>query len=105
MVGDDPDRVKSELLKTMRADGLPLPVGPIAELSKQGAAKKEGGGTAIAPARSLKEVKAGAAESIEKRVIMNALSMSGWNKRKAAKMLKISYKSLFNKINDLDIGK
>jgi DNA-binding NtrC family response regulator len=36
---------------------------------------------------------------------MNALSMSGWNKRKAAKMLKISYKSLFNKINDLGIGK
>jgi transcriptional regulator with PAS, ATPase and Fis domain len=105
MVGDDPDRVKSELLKNMRADGLPLPVGPIAELSKQGGPRKEGRAAGISPARSLKEVKTGAAESIEKRVIMNALSMSGWNKRKAAKMLKISYKSLFNKINDLGIGK
>jgi two-component system response regulator AtoC len=105
MVGDDPDRVKSELLKTMKADGLPLPVAPIAAPSKQGAVAKEGKAIGISPDRSLKEVKAGAAEAIEKRVIMNALSMSGWNKRKAAKMLKISYKSLFNKINDLGIRK
>jgi len=104
MVGDDPDRVKFELLKNMKADGLPLPVTPFAEPSKQGEASKEGRARGF-KVTSLKEVKARAAESIEKRVIMNALSMSGWNKRKAAKMLKISYKSLFNKINDLGIGK
>jgi transcriptional regulator with PAS, ATPase and Fis domain len=105
MVGDDLDRVTSELLKNMKADGLPLPVAPTTTLSRAGAASKEERDAHIHPVRSLKEVKAGASERIEKKVIMNALSMSGWNKRKAAKMLKISYKSLFNKINDLGIGK
>jgi DNA-binding NtrC family response regulator len=36
---------------------------------------------------------------------MNALRTAGWNKREAARMLRISYKALFNKLNGLGIGK
>ena len=53
---------------------------------------------------SLKKINAKASQEIEKKVISTALSLSGWNKREAARMLKISYKSLFNKINSLHIG-
>jgi DNA-binding NtrC family response regulator len=55
--------------------------------------------------RSLKQVKAKAAENIEKKVIMGALRTAAWNKREAARMLRISYKALFNKLNGLNIGR
>ena len=55
--------------------------------------------------RSLKYVKAKAAENIEKKVIMGALRTASWNKREAARMLRISYKALFNKLNGLGIGR
>lgn len=51
----------------------------------------------------LKLLKASAAEYIEKRIIANALNMTGGNKVKAAAMLNISYKTLFSKMNDLGL--
>jgi two-component system response regulator AtoC len=105
MVGDDPDRVRAELMKNMREESLQLPVTPIAALSNQDVARVEGKTGANAPVISLRKVKTQAAARIEKKVITMALRMSGWNKRKAAKILKISYKNLFNKINQLGIRK
>ena len=52
---------------------------------------------------SLKKIKKKALDQIEKDVISFVLSKTGWNRSKATKILKISYKTLLYKINDLDI--
>jgi len=36
---------------------------------------------------------------------LGALRTAAWNKREAARMLRISYKALFNKLNSLGIGR
>ena len=46
-----------------------------------------------------------AEKNIEKKVIMGALRTSSWNKREAARILRINYKALFNKLNGLGIGR
>ena len=52
---------------------------------------------------SLKTIKKKALDRIEKEVISNILAQTGWNRSKAAKILKISYKTLLYKIRDLHI--
>jgi len=52
---------------------------------------------------SLKEIKRKALDRIEKEVISYVLDKTGWNKSKAAKILKVSYKTLLYKITDLNI--
>ena len=51
----------------------------------------------------LKLLKANAGKYIEKKLIEHALNITGGNKVKAAKMLKISYKALFYKMDDLGL--
>jgi len=51
----------------------------------------------------LKLLKANAGKYIEKKVISHALNITGGNKVKAAKILNISYKALFYKMNDLGL--
>jgi len=51
----------------------------------------------------LKELKSKAEEYIEKKLIAHALSVTGGNKVKAAKLLDISYKALFYKMNELGL--
>jgi len=101
MIGDDPSLIKAELLKAGNAEE---PVSSEHGTSpKPGREEAEDGG--LPEVRSLKEVKARAAEEIERRAILSALNLVGWNKREAAKKLKISYKALFNKLNGLGIGR
>ena len=52
---------------------------------------------------SLKKIKKKALDSIEKEVISNILDKTAWNRSKATKILKISYKTLLSKIKDLEI--
>ena len=52
---------------------------------------------------SLKEVKKRALEKIEREAISFVLERTGWNRSKATKILKISYKTLLYKISDLNI--
>jgi transcriptional regulator with PAS, ATPase and Fis domain len=40
---------------------------------------------------------------IDKEVISHVLNQTGWNRTKASKILKISYKTVLYKISDLDI--
>jgi len=99
MIGDDPSIVKSDLLEGITGKGM-----------FQGEDDFRPGGekddeARNARKRSLKYVKAKAAENIEKKVIMGALRTASWNKREAARMLGISYKALFNKLNGLGIGR
>ena len=52
---------------------------------------------------ALKIIKGRALYHVEKQVITMALEKTGWNRIKAAKLMKISYKSLLDKIKELDI--
>jgi transcriptional regulator with PAS, ATPase and Fis domain len=52
---------------------------------------------------SLKAVKKKAVDRVEKEVIAYVLKKTDWNRSKAAKILKVSYKTLLNKISDLEI--
>lgn len=52
---------------------------------------------------SLKDIRKQALDRVEKEAIAYVLEKTGWNRSKAAKILKISYKTLLYKISDLDI--
>jgi len=52
---------------------------------------------------SLKKIRKTALDHIEKEVISHVLEKTGWNRSKATKILKISYKTLLYKISDLGI--
>ena len=53
---------------------------------------------------SLKKIKKKALDKIEKEAISYVLDKTGWNRSKASKILKISYKTLLYKISDLNIS-
>ncbi|MEA3365516.1 MAG: helix-turn-helix domain-containing protein, partial [Candidatus Hydrogenedentes bacterium] len=53
----------------------------------------------------LKEAVQKAVEATEKALIEEALRHTLWNRRKAARLLKISYSSLLRRINAYNIGK
>jgi len=96
VIGENPEEVKAHLIENMVADGLlekPDKPGPFNEESHR--ANPARGNNYL----SLKAVKAEAVQEIEKKAISIALRLASWNKRKAARILGISYKSLFNKIN------
>jgi DNA-binding NtrC family response regulator len=99
MIGDDPGIVKSDLLEGITGKGM------FEEEEEFGPEDEGGTEDGRGKKRSLKVVKAKAAENIEKKVIMGALRTAAWNKREAARMLRISYKALFNKLNGLGIGR
>ena len=52
---------------------------------------------------SLKTAKKNAVEMVEREIISHVLSRTDWNRSKASKILKISYKTLLYKISDLGI--
>ncbi|MCP4748640.1 MAG: sigma-54-dependent Fis family transcriptional regulator [Desulfobacteraceae bacterium] len=52
---------------------------------------------------SLKSVKKKAVDRVEKEVISYVLQRTDWNRSKASKILKVSYKTLLNKIAELGI--
>ena len=103
MMGENPEEIKEYLIGSMTADGL-IEGSDNAEGSPDRASRANGEEPKNDELESLKKINAKASREIEKKVISAALSLSGWNKREAARMLKISYKSLFNKINSLHIG-
>jgi two-component system response regulator AtoC len=100
----DPAMVVGELSAVPRAPG-----------SGPGAAPGPGPGPGPAPARGeglhatlpedapLKDVARRAARIAEREAILRALVRTGWNKRKAAKRLQISYKALLYKIKHCEI--
>ncbi len=54
---------------------------------------------------SLREVHKTAVRQAEREAIHNALQKTNWNRKKAADLLNISYKSLLNKIKECEIDK
>jgi len=79
---------------------------PAARVGTNSAANGVRAGTlhAILPEDApLKDVARRAARLAEREAILRALVRTGWNKRKAAKRLQISYKALLYKIKDCEI--
>lgn len=64
--------------------------------------EKEAGGTGL-NLRSLKEITQEAVRLVEEEAIKKALFMCKWNRRKAAEMLSISYKTLFYKMRQYNL--
>lgn len=52
---------------------------------------------------SLKSAKKNAVEMVEREIISHVLTKTDWNRSKASKILKVSYKTLLYKISDLGI--
>ena len=52
----------------------------------------------------LKEVARAAARAAEREAIARILEETGWNRVRAAKILKISYRALLYKIKDVGLG-
>jgi DNA-binding NtrC family response regulator len=52
---------------------------------------------------SLKKIKKKAQDIVEREVISHVLENTNWNRSKAAKILKISYKTLLTRIKDLNL--
>ncbi|MBW1716802.1 MAG: sigma 54-interacting transcriptional regulator [Deltaproteobacteria bacterium] len=103
LVGDDPDTIRLEFLRNMEADGFPVDKNTISVPREIVEPSSEEESRAPESLRSLKDLKAQATRHIEARVIRHALEATGWNKRKASRLLKISYKALFYKMKDLGI--
>jgi len=53
---------------------------------------------------SLKKIKKLASDKVEKEVIIFVLEKVGWNRSKAAKILKVSYKTLLYKMSEFDVN-
>jgi DNA-binding NtrC family response regulator len=54
---------------------------------------------------SLKEVQREAAKKAESQIILEALEMTNWNRKKAAMALNLSYKALLYKIKDFALDR
>jgi two-component system response regulator AtoC len=105
MVGEDPQAVRLELLDNMQAEGLPIAAKLDERPSESRKRPQDMGGSLDPSVRPLKDLAAEATKYIERKAILHALNMANWNKRKAAKQLRISYKALFYKMDDLGIAK
>ena len=103
LVGDDSEKIRYEFLENMEVDNQPVP----AALAPMTCRKPEDSSEDYKDAytsKPLKTLKSEAVEYIERKAIRHALRIAGGNKSKAARILKISYKALFNKLNRFDIG-
>ena len=93
----DPAMVLGELVPVARS----LALGPPNTVST--AVRAPTLHTSLPEDAPLKDVARRAARIAEREAILRALMRTGWNKRKAAKRLQISYKALLYKIKDCEI--
>ena len=88
------DQILAEIERARAASPLPAEAEPARAASVQ---------TAPGQPVPLKEVARRAVEDAERRAIVRALTTTRWNRRKAADLLQISYRSLLYKIGDYAI--
>jgi two-component system response regulator AtoC len=53
---------------------------------------------------SLKEITRAATQDLERQIILKVLQANGWSRRKTAKWLNISYRSLLYKLQETQVG-
>lgn len=98
-VGEDPAVIASEIITNMKCNG----VSPSHDLQGNEAASQEN--EQAGPLLQFLKAKEEAARYIEKEAIAYALRKTGWKKRAAARMLKISHKALYYKMLGLGIDR
>ncbi|HPA14695.1 MAG TPA: sigma-54 dependent transcriptional regulator [Desulfobacterales bacterium] len=105
MVVGDWEEIVEELSITANPQRSSVPVKPTIESSSIVAdiLKLQGENSTGSASFSLKKIKKKTLDRVEKEVISYILDQTGWNRSKAAKILKISYKTLLYKITDLNI--
>ena len=99
IVLDDPGLDRTPFLRTGRANGDDPRAG-----TGPGGANGEPQPTPRASVVPLKEVARAAARAAEREAIARILEETGWNRVRAAKILKISYRALLYKIKDVGLG-
>jgi two-component system response regulator AtoC len=100
----DPATVLSELPLPRTGASAPPRAGPVTPEANDAVAPSQSRHRApLADDAPLKEVGKRAAQIAERQAILGALTRTGWNKRKAAARLRISYKAVLYKIKDCDI--
>jgi len=108
LVLGDPDKIVHELMSGSLTDGRRTPVSiasnpttsqpsfsSIVDLDKEKLIENG--------SFSLKSIKKKAVDKVEQEVIAYVLNKTEWNRSKASKLLKVSYKTLLNKIAELGI--
>jgi two-component system, NtrC family, response regulator AtoC len=96
----DPAMVLGDLAPSLGAQSLPPVIGPVNTATNQA---RPALAAALPDDAPLKDVARRAARLAEREAILRALMRTGWNKRKAAKRLQVSYKALLYKIKDCGI--
>jgi two-component system response regulator AtoC len=99
MLLGDWETVSAELLAREKREGRPVPPVPLASPPTAHDGRPE-----QREFPSLREVKKQATREAETRLISAVLKDTGWNRRRAAKMLGISYKALLYKIKEYGLG-
>jgi len=101
IVLDDPRLDRTPFLRVGRANGEDAVSAPPPPGSGNGA-PRSAPRTDVLP---LKEVARTAARAAEREAITRVLEQTGWNRVRAAKLLKISYRALLYKIKDVGLGR
>ncbi len=107
VLGDEPEVVASELKAKMNGDAPPVQEQQGSGLPRRGY-QEAGKGTdkdEMPGHPAYLETKTEAAQYIEREAIEYALSKTGGNKRAAARMLHVSFKTLYTKMEKMGIGK
>jgi two-component system response regulator AtoC len=76
---------------------------PPAPRREEGSAAEPGPDSSFKDGPSLRKVSAQAAEEAERRLLGRVLAETRWNRREAARKLKISYKALLNKLKKWEV--
>jgi transcriptional regulator with GAF, ATPase, and Fis domain len=104
VLGESEDAIEGMLVATPRIESSserppdhPRP-GALAEISAQN------GGCLDLSKMALKSIRRTAVRNVERELITHVLTKTGWNRSKASRILKISYKTLLQKIEELEIA-
>ncbi|MFC1823067.1 sigma-54 interaction domain-containing protein [Thermodesulfobacteriota bacterium] len=103
IIDKNPLKIQEDIYDSMKSEGMEPPIDITAAITHE---QEPEDPDEIDPGtvRPLRDVRVEASRYIEKKIILQALNMTGWNKKKAARILKISYKALFYKMDNFGIG-
>ena len=103
MLVDSPEKIKAELIHEMRLDGHPSAMSFTANGYSEHK-QNESNSDVRRSITALKGLKEEASKYIQRRLILHVLNKADWNRRKAAEMLQISYRTLLYKMQDHGIN-
>jgi len=104
LVLGDAEKIVDELKnRNQDMNGEASPSSPSGSASLKDMLDLDGRNSPEGESFSLKKIRKAAIDRVEKEIITHVLDKTDWNRSKATKILKISYKTLLYKISDLGI--